>query len=535
MIEPPRSLVRLLGRGEGHVAEAFLARTRCSPAAPFLRWHDQTWSYAQALARASELAAFLHGRLEPPRPRVATYLANCPEAMWTWLAATFAGVVIVPINRRHRGLLLEDMLERSRAGVLVTDADGLETLPPAARASFRTVLLVGDAPPPAAGGGIVVPFEAARESRPLPPVSARPGDTACIIYTSGTTGRSKAVLVRHNQLVRGAARLVDGYELESSDVFHNWLPLYHIAGQLHMAMTAVICGGTVALLPTFSTSRFLDEVREYGCTVICGMASTVHFIWSLPPSPDDAALPLRVGIIGGIPAELHGPFEQRFAMKLGENYGMTEIDPITLPRPGHVPPRGSCGRASPDVEVRIIDVNGERAPAGVLGEIAVRPLVPHVLMAGYEGDEAATTAAMQDGCFRTGDFGVLDEWGNLYFKGRASHYIRRRGENVSASELEAVMLRHPAIAECAAVGVPSEVGEEEIKLVLVVREHATLSPESVHAFAQANLARFMVPRFVEIVAALPRGELGKVKVADLRHRSERTWDAAAHRPAEPRG
>jgi crotonobetaine/carnitine-CoA ligase len=517
----PAALRELLGTADGTVAEAFLARARRDPHRPFLRWGEASWTYAQALAEAMAVAARLRALVVPEHPRVAMFLNNRPEAMWTWLGGMFAGMAVVPINRRHRGALLSDMLQRSHAAVLVADSEGLMVDVGELPSSMTRILVVdgaADAVAERRGVHVEVFPRAVRAVDPrevMAPVGGA-AELACIIYTSGTTGRSKAVRIRHGQLVRGAARLVEGYGLRPDDVFHNWLPLYHVAGLLHMTMTAVLCGGCVALLPTFSTSRFREEVRQHGCTVLCGMAATLNFIGSIPPDPGDADLPLRVGIIGGIPAEIHDGLERRFGMTLGENYGMTEIDPITLPRPGHLPPRGSCGLPSPDVDVEIHDPAGRPSPPGVLGEIVVRSRVPELFMDGYEDDPVATAEVMRAGWFRTGDMGTLDGQGNLWFRGRMSHYIRHRGENVSTAELEQMMLRCEGIGECAAVGVPSAVGEEDIKLVVVRRPGIALSAEQVRAFAQGAMASFMVPRYVEFTAALPRNELGKVRIGELR-------------------
>jgi crotonobetaine/carnitine-CoA ligase len=334
-------------------------------------------------------------------------------------------------------------------------------------------------------------------------------------------------MIPHNQYVRSAARLVDAYGLRASDVFHNWLPLCHFGGQMHMSMTAIVAGGAIALFPTFSRTKFLDEVRATGATVMCGFAAIMHMLDSLPPSPGGERTTLRVGIQAGIVPELRAAFEARFGAKLGENYGMTECDPITHPRDGATPPPGSAGLPAHDVEVRVVDAEDRPVPPGTVGEIAVRPLAAHVMTLGYEGDAAATVKAWRNLWFHTGDWGAMDADGFLYFKGRAGDYIRRRGENVSAAELAAIMAAHPAIAECAAVGVPSPLGEDDIKLVAAPRPGVTLDPAEVRAFAAARMAGFMVPRYVEIVDKLPRSELCKIEPLKLKTMGPGVWDAEA--------
>ena len=296
---------------------------------------------------------------------------------------------------------------------------------------------------------------------------------------------------------------------------------------MHMGITAIVAGGAIALFPTFSRSTFLDEVRATGATVMCGFAAIMHMLDSLPRSPAGERTTLRVGILGGIVPELQAAFEARFGVALGENYGMTECDPITNPREGVVPPPGSAGLPAHDVEVRVVDAEDGPVPPGTVGEIAVRPRVPAIMALGYEGDAAATVKAWRNLWFHTGDWGTLDADGFLYFKGRAGDYIRRRGENVSAAELADLMAAHSAIAECAAVGVPSPLGEHDIKLVAVPKPGATLDPAEVRDFAIQRMAPFMVPRYVEIVDKLPRSELGKVEPLKLKTMGPGVWDAEA--------
>lgn len=524
----PASLLRLLNAGHGTIPEAMTARTALTPDRPFLHWERHTWTYREAVAMAHGVGGYFRKMTTPDRPRVATFLGNCPEAMWTWLGAMFSGKVLVPINRKHRGTLLADMLSRSGASLLVTDATALNEIAPELLAAFEAVVIVGDLPvepTPSMKWERIAPFQEAQCDGMSRWAPIRSSDVACVMFTSGTTGRSKAVPILHNQYVRGAARLVDAYQLTADDVFHNWLPLFHLAGQLHMTMTAILCGGAVALQPTFSVSRFWEEIELHGCSVLCGFASILHFIESLPPRVQDAASSLRVGIFAGIPPTLHDRFERRFGMRLDENYGMTEIDPITYPEPGVEPPEASCGRPSADVELAIVDDNDQLLPAGQLGEIVVRPRAPDVLTPGYDGDERASMRTFRNLWFHTGDFGALDDRGFLYFKGRAEHYIRRRGENVSVAELEAIILTHTAISECAAVGVASELGEEDIKIVVALHPGCTISAAELWDYAAARMAAFMRPRYIEFVGQLPRGELGKVRISDLRQLSERTWGA----------
>ncbi len=522
-VPPVRSLRALVGKDHATLVEVWDARVAATPGATALLWEGRRWSYAQATAEIEAFAGFA-ARHRPPGARVASYLPNRPEALWSWLGSMLAGAVFVPLNRKHKGPVLADMLARSGAAILVTERAALADLPDLAAAGIRTLVLV-DGAAPVPGVDVIACADARAPAPPRP--TPRPGDLAGVRYTSGTTGRSKAVMIPHNQYARSAARLVDAYGLRATDVFHNWLPLYHFGGQMHMGMTAIVAGGAIALFPTFSRTKFLEEVRATGATVMCGFAAIMHMLDSLPRPPEGERTTLRVGIQAGIVPELHAAFEARFGVTLGENYGMTECDPITHPHDGIAPPPGSAGRPAHDVEVCVVDAEDRPVPYGTVGEIAVRPRAAAIMALGYEGDAAAAVKAWRNLWFHTGDWGTMDTRGFLYFKGRAGDYIRRRGENVSAAELVGLMAAHPAIAECVAVGVPSPLGEDDIKLVAAPKPGAALDPAEVRAFAGARMAGFMVPRYVEIVDTLPRSELGKVEPLKLKTMGPGVWDAEA--------
>ncbi len=489
------------------------ARAERTPEATFLRWEGATWSHREAWEEACRFAAWVRGcHPGDAVPRVAGFLSNRPEALWAWFGTLVAGGVYVPLNRAHRGEILADMVRRSGARALVTDAAGLADLPDLADAPIEIVL---------------TDWDEVRALAPAAPAAPRPGDLAELMYTSGTTGRSKAVALSHNQLCRGAGWITWSLELTSDDVFHTWLPLFHIAGQVDTVLPTVIGGGTVALYPTFSRSRFWSQVAESGATVVIGFPNLYQLLHALPRREDDAANSLRAGITATMPTGFVAEFESRFGLRLFDVYGMTEAEPVLLPEPGTRPPSGSCGRPRSDLEVAVLDAAGRPAAAGEIGEIVCRPRCPDVITRGYEGDAEATAAAMREGWFHTGDLGRIDGEGFLYFVDRIRHSIRRRGENISSGELEAVVTGHPAVAEACAVGVPSPLGEEDVKLVVVPVPGTELEPPALRAWCQGRMAAFMLPRYVEVVAALPRAATGKVMKEELRGFAPGTWDADA--------
>jgi crotonobetaine/carnitine-CoA ligase len=525
---PRNPLLDLLPAERVTIPELLAARVERTPEAPFLRWEGESWNYREAWREARRFAAWVERwRAEGAAMRVASFLPNRPEALWAWFGALAAGATYVPLNRAHRGEILADMVARCGARVLVTDAEGLGELPDLAGSSIRVVLVAGELPEPAppVPPATLAGWSEVEALEPADPVAPRPGDLAELMYTSGTTGRSKAVELSHNQLCRGAGWVAWSLEAGEDDIFHAWLPLFHIAGQVDTVLPTVIAGGTVALYPTFSRSRFWEQVAESSATLFIGFSNVAQLLYLLPSRSDDAKTTLRAGVTGAMPARLSVDFEARFGVRLHDVYGMTEAEPMILPEPGVKTPAGSCGRPNPDLEVVVLDAEGERAAAGEVGEIACRPRLADVLTSGYEGDPEATVEATRGLWFHGGDLGRVDEDGFFYFVDRIKHSIRRRGENVSSWELETIVGGHPEVAEACAVGVPSPLGEEDVKVVVAPVEGGELEPAELRSWCEGRMAAFMVPRYVEVVAALPRADTGKVMKEELRAVAAGTWDA----------
>jgi crotonobetaine/carnitine-CoA ligase len=510
---PPRNpLAELLPDAAATVPALLGARVERTPTAPFLRWDGRAWSYREGWDEALRFAAWA-GRFGDGGPaRIASFLPNRPEALWAWLGTLAAGATYVPLNRAHRGEILADMIARSGARALVTDAAGLADLPDLSGTAVETVL---------------TDWDEVRALAPAPPAAPRPADLAELMYTSGTTGRSKAVELSHNQLCRGAGWVAWSLGAGAADVFHAWLPLFHIAGQVDTVLPTVIGGGSVALYPTFSRSRFWDQVEESGASLFIGFANVAQLLYSLPSRSGEAETTLRAGVTGAMPARLSVDFEARFGVRLHDVYGMTEIEPMILPEPGVVTPAGSCGRPNPDLEVVVLGPDGAPVAIGEIGEIACRSRVAAVLSGGYEGDPEASAEATRDGWFHSGDLGRVDGDGFFYFVDRIKHSIRRRGENISSWELETVVGSAPGVAECCAVGVPSPLGEEDVKVVVAAEAGAELDPAELHDWCRGRMAAFMVPRYIGVVAALPRADTGKVMKEELRALERGIWDAEA--------
>ena len=501
------------------------ARAAASPDRRFLRFDEREWTYAEALSEAERFAGYLRSS-GLAGGRVASYTANRPEAVWAWFGTQLAGGTYVPLNRSHRGPLLADMLRRSGAQVLLTEADAVEEVASHGNVDVTRSLVAGDV------GHVederLTPYSEVERSARWEGVTPAPGDLGMVMYTSGSTGRSKAVKLTHNQHCRGAAHIAESFGLRSDDVWHGWAPLYHVLGQLYVVLASVVAGGCVALRPSFTRSRFWEDVAESEATVIGALANMMRLVWALPDSPYSRENPARLALINGQFADLHEAFERRFDLKVIDCYGLTEAEPATLPALASQP-IGSHGAPSGDFDIAIVGDDDLPLATGALGEIALRPRVPDVLFRGYEGDAERTVEAFRNLWFHTGDLGSLDSDGFLHFTERRPHAIRRNGENVSAHELETIIQSCPGVVAAAAVGIPERPGEDEIKVSVIVDPEAGLTPTDIHAWCVANAASFMVPRYVELVDLLPTLDVGKVDKRRLQELAEGLWDARAER------
>jgi crotonobetaine/carnitine-CoA ligase len=326
--------------------------------------------------------------------------------------------------------------------------------------------------------------------------------------------------------------MIEHFEIRDDDVLYCPFPLFHLDATVLTVVPAMVLGTTAAIAERFSASGFWDDVRRFGATVFDFMGATLTMLHKREPMPEDRANPARLA--WGVPVPEFAPeFEERFGLRLVEAYGSTDAG-VPIYQPLHEPRRtGSCGRAIPAYDVKIFDETDNEAPAGTVGELVIRPREPSLISDGYYGMPEATNASRRNLWFHTGDLARCDADGYFYFVGRQTDSIRRRGENISAFEVEEVVKLHPQVLDAAAYGVPSELSEEDVMVALVARPGADIEPEELIAFCDPRMARHMLPRYIDVVEALPRTPTEKVEKGTLRERgiTATTWDRerTAHR------
>jgi carnitine-CoA ligase len=500
------------------------------------RWPDKTFlridsgevTFSAFENQVASLAAGLAGAGLQSGDRLAVLMENSLACLHTWFAANRLGAVWAPINTQFRGLTLEHLCRLADPRLVVADDSLLAPLVDALeRSGVEAPALVHTQQDAPAEGNVTL-LSTLYLPEPAPAAPSLFSDPAALLFTSGTTGRSKACILSHQYFLEQANVLARDFELRHDDVLYCPFPLFHADATALTTVPALLLGATAAISRRFSASRFWDEVHEHGATVFDFMGATLSILYKAVPTDDDADNPVRLA--WGVPVpEWVGDFERRFDLKVVELYGSVEASlPVTQPlHEPRVP--GSCGRVTDGFEVEIHDADGNQVGCDRTGEIVVRTMRPSMLFDGYFANAEATVEAFRNLWFHTGDLGRVDSSGNYYFVGRIKDAIRRRGENISAYEVEEGLMLHPDIVECAVIGVPSELTEEEIKAFIVTRAQSTLTPTEVVDHARSTLARFQIPRFIEFVAELPKTPTGKITKDSLRAEplNGRTWDREA--------
>ncbi|GAA4541883.1 AMP-binding protein [Mycobacterium paraffinicum] len=450
---------------------------------------------------------------------VALFTGTCPEWVYFWLGAARIGGVSAAVNAANKGDFLLHALRLSEAKVILTDAGRRPRVDEVAGALkiAPTVVLQGDS----------LDAELSRGGAPpVADVDAAADDVGCLFYTSGTTGSSKAVATTWPYLFTVAATVASAWELRAGEVLWTAMPLFHLSAAPSV-LAPMLLGATTVLAQAFHPAEVWDDIRARGAVGFAGAGAMVSMLHNLPADPRDAQLPLRFISAAPIDAKAYREIEKRYGCRIVTMYGMTEAFPIAVKALADEGVPGTSGRPNPNFDVRIVDAGGDPVPAGAAGEIACRPRYPHVMSEGYVAQGMRVISHPE--WFRTGDVGRLDAEGNLTYVDRTKDSLRRRGENVSSVEVETVVTSHPAVAEAAAVGVPSALGEDDILVIVTLRPGATVDYAELLDFCSARMPYFCVPRYVETVSELPKTVIGRIRKDLLRERgvTREAWDREA--------
>jgi crotonobetaine/carnitine-CoA ligase len=482
----------------------------------------QRFSYAEVDRLSDRLAAGLHAHGIAPQAPIGVMMDNSVHCLLCYVALAKLGAVTVPINTAAKGAMLERYVTVATTDLVICDAKyrpRLRDLPRPPRLVVRGGAVAADA-------GTVDLADLLATEAPPPPVEPRFSDLAYIMFTSGTGGPSKPIAFTHAAAIMWERSMAEQWSVGADDIFYLCIPASHAAGLFGAVFQMFAVGGAVAVAG-FSASRFLVEIRASGATLATLLGAMVAFVEQIPAAPDDACNPLRLVNVGPFPSRPL-EFQQRFGIRLSSGYGLSDFAAACKFPPDAEAKYGSCGRPVYPYRLRIVDGDDITLPPGTVGEIVLRSEEPWRTASGYHGMPEASLAAQRNGWFHTGDLGYLDDDGFLWLTGRAKEVIRRRGENISALEVEQALLAHPDVAQVAAYAVPSEVSEDEVCVAVVAREGAIIDPVELIHFCIGAMPHYMVPRFVRQVEALPYTHTGRVEKYKLRdhardHRAE-LWD-----------
>lgn len=458
--------------------------------------------FLQLRDRSIAAANVLRGLGIGPGDTVALFSGSTPEWVYFWFGAARVGAVAAAVNAANKGEYLRHALVLSSARVVITDT---------AERAQRVREVAGHLPVLSSGDDLLAGVDITDAG---PVVEVDPDDTGALFFTSGTTGPSKAVACSWRYLLTAAETVAAAWGFAAGETIWSAMPLFHLSA-VATVLAPLLVGGTTVLASTFSPAAVWDGVRGSGAIGFVGAGAMVSMLLRLPPDPRDGTSGLRFVSAAPLAAEQWRDVERRYRCRVVVMYGLTEAFPIAVKAVGDDGAPGSSGRVNPDFEVAIVD-----------GELTCRATRPGVMSLGYRNADGLRP---HDVWFHTGDLARLDADGNVFHLDRVKDAIRRRGENVSSVEVENVVAAYPGVAEAAVVGVPSELGEDDVLVVIGERTGEHVDPRGLLDFCADRMPYFCVPRYVRVVAALPRNIIGRVRKDVLRAEGlgADSWDREA--------
>jgi crotonobetaine/carnitine-CoA ligase len=507
-----------------------------------LRHNDTNLTYAQLNVAVNRLANGLLNLGIKPGDRVAVMLDHHIDHIVTFFALTKLGLVLVPVNVHLSGGPLTYLLRHSEPRCVIADTHYMSRLTEAwldqtddslplsssdltfvARGDLTQWQRDGDQNERLLPANIrVESFEVARDfdCDDTPKVYPKPNDTLAICYTSGTTGAPKGAFITDKMFRASAVSSVILSGIDDDDVLLFWEPIYHLFG-IEVLVLVTMKRVTLGMVDRFSASKFWDQARRFGATHIHYVGGVPQLLMKQPEHDNDFDNPVRIAWGGGCPIDLWRSFEKRFGLQMRDSFGMTETSSLNIVNIEGEP--GALGRPLPYYKARIIDDTGTDVTIGETGQLILQSLEPGLITPGYFKNDEATAAAKEGGWFHTGDLVRQDERGIYFFVGRKKDSIRRRGENISAWEVERIISSHPDIEESAVVAVPNDFGDEEIKAFVKPRT-ARFDPESFIQWCEGKMARFQIPRFIELVEGFPKTPTQRIMKHKLSRSTTDCWD-----------
>lgn len=499
------------------LAEWLRRRAARAPERPALSFAGATWSYGDFQARIERVAALLAGGGVGRGDRVALLAFNHPDTLVTLFAAARIGAVLVPLNYRLSPAELRDILLDAGAHTLICDARNREAIDRVREdLGCQRYLLSGDSQPNWEA------MDAALAAAPgsVPAVNGAPDDVVTLMYTSGTTGRPKGVMLSNRNYWVNNVNWMLASDYTSHDVALNMAPLFHVGGLCVVLLVTFMVGGHNILHEGFDPEAFLADIERYRVTVTFTVPAMMLFASQHAQFAATDLSSLRMIVAGGAPVP--EPLLKTYAARdvpVSQCYGMTEATAgVTfLETDRAITKLGSCGRPGILTEVRLIDADGQTiTEPDTPGELCMRG--GNVTQGYWNLPEATAQVLGADGWLRSGDVARRDADGFYTICDRTKDMIISGGENIYSAEVESVLYGHPEVAEVAVIGIPDEKWGEALLAIVVPKPGTSLTLEGLRDFASQHLARFKLPRALELIDEMPRNSNGKVQKPLLRGR-----------------
>jgi crotonobetaine/carnitine-CoA ligase len=492
-----------------NVRDFIESRVEKNPDKPFLYFEDEVLSYEEFNQKINQVA---NGFLEigvKKGERVCLMLPNVPEFLYAWFGLAKIGAVMVPINIGFREKEAEYVVNHSEAVGIITDS---KLLPIVREIRKRTRILkwIACIDSESMEGDAFSFYQFAKTlPKTLKPIVLKDDDMAQIAYTSGTTGFPKGAVHAHKDFTLTGEAFLLCSGIGSEDKVLTILPLFHVNAQYYSTMGALAAAASLILVRKFSASNFWHQAVYYGATEFNFIGAIGKILCNRPEHEFRPEHKIRTAYGALVTPDVYEIFTNRFKIPhVIDGYGLTEVPRVSQNPIGGLIKMKSMGlparHPEPSLtfsEVKIVSDDGRELGSGETGEIIVRS---PVMMQGYFKDDEKTKEAIRDGWFYTGDYAFKDEDGYLFFVDRKKDIIRRKGENISSHEVEMVINANSKVLEAVVIGVPSELGEEEVMAHIVLKENQTITPEEVIDWCKDYLAEFKVPRYVKFRKSLPK-------------------------------
>jgi len=490
------------------------------------------YAYAELAAAAGRVSRALVTQGVVPGDFVAWSVPTGVDAIVVWMGIAQVGAVDVAVGDALKGRMLEHVLSDCSPRVVISHAElqnGLSSLSDDRLGQFDGWLHVGGAARPGATE-LDLWAPSADDDTPLPEIELGPEQAATVIYTSGTTGPSKGVILCHHHQFFAGANLAEQFQVHHAARLYHYSPFNHVSGR-QLVVASMLVGGTLIMRERFRLDRFWPDINAHNVSHAVTLGSAVPLLLDQrgPEIRNDGSLQY----VWASPAmpKIYAEFAERFSLCVCSPYGSSEVGIVVAPAliPEDPGPVGNTGHRSKYFELEVVDEHDEIVPPGTVGELVVRPKRPWTTFLGYLNRDATSVETTRNLWYHSGDLFRIDEDGFLFFVDRKQDFMRVKGENISSSELEQILVAHPDVADAAVVPVNSALGEQEVLAVVSASQNGDgpFNAEQFFVWCADEMPHFMVPRYIRVVDDLPRGHSGKVEKHKLRTEGPiaGTWDA----------